>query len=264
MLDKLERKLGRFAIPNLVTFLVAGQVGTWVLAHTEKGGAFVQAISLNMPAVLSGEAWRLVSFMFVHPPPSLVFGDIGTIFYFLLTYMFGRGLEQEWGAFKFNVYVGIGWLATVLLSFLFGGGTNLFVMESIMFAFAYVNPSFELRLFFILPVKIKWIAMFVAASMLYSAFQYASIGGVLLMLAGTIQFPIFFTRDIVRRARGKARQTRHRRAQERAESEPTHVCTVCGKTDLDDPQMQFRYCTKCAGGKCYCMDHLRDHEHVRA
>jgi membrane associated rhomboid family serine protease len=265
MLDKLERKLGRFAIPNLVTFLVAGQVGSWILSKTPQGGAFLNALELYVPAVLRGEVWRLISFMFVAPSGGL-FGDLFLIFYFLLMFMYGRALEAQWGEFRFNAYVFVGWLATVAAAFLVGRGTNLFVMESLLFAFAYLFPDYELRLFFILPVKIKWIALLVAAQMIYSAYLYVASGawpGALLVVAGVLNFVLFFGRDMVRRLRGRARRTSRRRAAERAAQQPTHECAVCGKTDLDDPEMQFRYCSKCDGKRGYCMDHLRDHEHVR-
>lgn len=274
MLDRLERKLGRFAIPNLVLFLVAGQVGSWILSKTERGAEFLVAIELVPQLVLRGEVWRLVSFLFVRPPPDLLFGDLGVIFFLMLTFIYGRALEDTWGAFKFNAYLFVGWLATVIASFfagasvimVFGVGSNLFLMESLMFAFAYLYPDYELRLFFILPVKIKWIALFFGAQMIYSAYQMVTLGvwqGTLLIGASVVNFFLFFGKDIVLRLRGRTRRVQRRRAAEKSATEPLHECAVCGKTDVDDPTLQFRYCSKCDGKRGYCMEHIRDHEHVR-
>lgn len=265
MLDKLERRLGRFAIPNLVTFLVAGQVGSWILGKTPKGEAFIAALELDIPRVLSGELWRLLSFLFIAPSGGW-FGDLFLIFYFLLIFIYGRALEGHWGAFRFNAYMFIGWFATVATAFLVGKGTNLFLMESLLFAFAYLYPDFELRLFFILPVKIKWIALLVGAQLLYAMYQFVAFGlapMALLPVAGVLNFVVFFASDMRLRLRGRARRAQRRREVARTTGEPTHRCAVCGTTDLDDPTAQFRYCSQCDGKRGYCMDHIRDHEHVR-
>lgn len=268
MLDKLERKLGRFAIPNLVVFLVAGQVGSWILGQTPNGGAFLDAISLSWPKVMQGEVWRLVSFMFVRPEPGFFFGlgNFFLIFYFILIFIYGRALEEHWGTFRFNLYMLVGWAATVAASLLAGFGTNVFLMESLLLAFAYVYPNYELRLFFILPVKIKWIALLAAAQMIYMGYQFVSVGlwpASLLVVAAFVNFFLFFGGDILLKLRGRQRRTARRKAAQKAAATANHECAVCGKTDLDDPEMQFRYCSKCDGKRGYCMDHLRDHEHVR-
>lgn len=268
MLDKLERKLGRFAIPNLIVFLVAGQVGSWILGQTPQGGPFIEALSLFPGKVLEGEVWRLVSFMFVRPAPGFFFGlgNFFLIFYFILIFIYGRALEEHWGTFRFNVYLFVGWAATVAASFFAGLGTNVFLMESLLLAFAYVYPDYELRLFFILPVKIKWIALLAAGQMGYMAYQFISVGAwpaSLLIVAAVVNFFLFFGGDIVRRLRGRQRRTARRKVAEKTAGAPVHECAVCGKTDVDDPTMQFRYCSKCDGKRGYCMDHIRDHEHVR-
>lgn len=268
MLDKLERKLGRFAIPNLVVFLVAGQVGSWILGQTPNGGAFLEAIALDPSKVLQGEVWRLVSFMFVRPEPGFFFGlgNFFLIFYFILIFIYGRALEDQWGTFRFNVFMGVGWLATVAASFVAGVGTNIFLMESLLLAFAYVYPDYELRLFFILPVKIKWIALLALAQMLWLGYQFVRVGAwpaTLLIVAALANVVLFFGPDMLLRLRGRQRRQARRRAAEKDAATPNHRCAVCGKTDLSDPQMQFRYCSKCDGKRAYCMDHLRDHEHVR-
>lgn len=256
MLDKLERSLGRFAIPHLVTFLVAGQAGSFVLSQARPG--FVQGLVLVPERVLEGEVWRLVSFLFIHPTDSLLF----IIFALMLLYMYGQALEAQWGAFRFNVYVGVGWLASVAAAFVepAGAATNVYLMGSLLLAFAYLHPDYELRLFFILPVRMKWIGLFTGVTFLY-AFVVSPLQGRMLIAASVLNFFLFFGRDLWVRARGGARLRARRAEDERAAATPRHRCAVCGVTDLSAPDAQFRYCSQCGGKHAYCMKHLREHPH---
>ncbi len=257
MLQKLERKLGRFAIPNLITLLVGGQAAAFVLimAKPEMAGA----LALVPSRVLQGEVWRLVSFLFMPASYSIFF----IIFALWLLYLYGRALDDLWGAFRFNLFIFVGWIASVGAAFAVPGtvATNIYLLASITFAFAYLYPDFELLLFFILPVKIKWIALLTAVYFLY-AFVMGGTADRLLIAAGLLNFFLFFTPDMIRRARGQTRRNRVEKERERVQTAVNHECTVCGKTDKSDPDMQFRYCSKCSGRRAYCMDHLRDHEHV--
>jgi membrane associated rhomboid family serine protease len=258
MLDKLERKLGRYAIPNLVTFLVGGQAVSFVLSQTRPD--FAEKLALVPAKVLEGEAWRLVSFLFIHPTDSLLF----IIFALMLLYMYGQALEAQWGAFRFNVYVFVGWIASVGAAFvdLHGAATNVYLMASLLLAFAYLFPDYELRLFFVFPVKMKWIGLFTGLGLAYGMIV-GDLQSRALIAAALSSFVLFFGRDVWLRVRGRAR-TRTRRAEEaRVAGTPHHRCAVCGDTDLSAPSKQFRYCSQCGGKRAYCMDHLRNHEHVR-
>lgn len=257
MLNKLERTLGRFAIPQLATLLVAGQAGAFILAMTKP--EFVSALILIPERVLQGEVWRVVTFLFVPPSTSLIF----IIFALLLLYTYGRALEEHWGEFRFNLFIFVGWAGTTGAAFLIPGAiaTNIYLMGSIFFAFAYLYPNFELRLFFILPVKVKWLA---GLTGLFYLYQLATGGWATKALvgAGVLNFFLFFGPDMVRRLRGAKRTSDRRREEKQAAATPRHQCVVCGITDLEDPYAQFRYCSKCTGQNGYCMDHLRDHPHT--
>jgi hypothetical protein len=259
MLRKIERKLGRFAIPNLTLFLVAGQVGAFVLAWTKP--EFGDALTLFPDRVMEGEAWRLVSFLFFPPDTWKYF----VLFSIYVLYLFGSAMQEHWGDFRFNVYMLIGWLATVGAAFLspHDAATNMFLMESVAFAFAYLNPNLELRLMFILPVKVKWIALFMAGKFLFQ-FVFGGWGLRALICAGVLNFFLFFGYDIYVRIRGAGRRKIKQREREVARGTASHTCAVCGVNDLEDPKMQFRYCSQCDGGRGYCADHIRDHDHVKA
>jgi hypothetical protein len=257
MLDKLERKLGRYAIPNLITFLVAGQAGSFVLARARP--EFVAALALVPERALAGEPWRLISFLFIPPTDNLFF----IIFALMLLYTYGQALEAQWGAFRFNVYMLVGWLASAAAAFVdpAAPATNVFLMSSMLLAFASLHPDYEIRLFFVLPVKMKWIGAFTGVMFLYALV----VGGMqdrALVLASVVNYFLFFGGELSRRVRGGARARAKRAEEGREASTARHRCAVCGVTDLSAPTAQFRYCSQCGGKRAYCMEHLRAHEHV--
>ena len=257
---KLERLLGRFAIPNLSLYLIIGQVFFWGLSLME--GFDLRRIALLPVAVLMGEVWRLATFVFVPPNAHPVF----IAFAWYLFYLMGTALESYWGTFRYNAFLGIGWLLTIAVAFVtpLAYGSNLFLAGSVFLALAYLNPDFTLLIFFILPVKIKWLALL----------QWLGYGFVLIVgpwsarlavLAATGNFLLFFAGDIVDQIRTGRRRMAFQAKAFAASSddrEPRHRCRVCGKTDVTNPQMDFRYCSKCAGNQCYCPDHIFNHEHV--
>jgi hypothetical protein len=265
LLTKLERTLGRFAIPNLSLYVVIGQVLFWGLALMT--GFNLERIALLPVAVRAGEAWRLVTFVFF--PPSVGTGTLSIVFMafaWYLFYLMGSALESYWGAFRYNAFLGVGWLLTVAVAFLKPDvyATNLFLGGSVFLAFAYLNPDFVIMIFFILPVKIKWLAL-----LQWLGYAYVVVVGPwsarLLVLAATGNFLLFFAGDIVERIRTGRRHMAHQArvfAGRRDEHHSRHRCRVCGKTDLSHPQLDFRYCSKCAGNQCYCADHIFNHEHV--
>lgn len=264
-LDRLERLLGRFAIPNITLYLVIGQV--FVLLGWMLGRIDLRYFELVPARVMRGEWWLVFSFLFDPPTPSgSALSLIFVAFALYLFFFMGNALEGYWGTFRYNVFLLIGVVLTVGAAFLTPGApaTNAFLAGSVFLAFAYLHPDFELSLFFLLPIKIKWFALLTYA--LYAVsfvrgdwpvrFQIlASLGNILL----------FFGRDIVLTMRSRQRRmTREASRVGRPEREPRHVCHVCGKTDISHPQLDFRYCSKCAGDQCYCPEHIQNHAHVVA
>ncbi len=265
LLNQLERVLGRLAVPNLALIIVAGQVLFWGLASM--GGFNLEPVALRPAAVLAGQPWRLITFVFL--PPYLgtaMFSLVMMAFGWYLFYLMGGALETFWGVFRFNLFIGLAWLLSVAVSFATPElyATNVYLLGSVFLAFAFLNPDFTLLVFFILPVKIKWLAL-----IQWLGYAYLCAVGTwsdrLLVLAATGNFLVFFTGDIVERIRTGRRRMAHqaRMAGVRREAgEPRHRCRICGRTDLSDPQLDFRYCSKCAGNECYCSDHIFAHEHV--
>lgn len=261
MLRWLERKLGRFAIPNLTLILAGGQV-LFFIAAVGTQGRLVESMVLDTHLLLSGEWWRLLAFLFM---PS-TFSLLWFVFAIWLFILMGTALEREWGEFRYNLYIFTGAVVTVLtaLAMHFAGlggiATNVYLLGSVFLAFAYLYPDFQLLLFFILPVKVKWLAL--VTWVLYAVTMI--VGPHLnraLVLAGISNFLLFFGRDIASRLYYRQRRARFQAQAARDAEEPFHRCVVCGKTDRSHPKMEFRYCNQCAGAPCYCEEHIRDHEH---
>lgn len=256
MLKGLERKFRFFAIHDLTLYLVAGQglffvmglINPEILAH----------VKLVPGLVLAGELWRLATFVFYPPVDNPIFAVFALYFFYLM----GTALENHWGAFRYNIYLLIAYAATVAAAFLFVGqeATNVYIVGSVFLAFAYLYPEFVIYLFFILPVKIKWIAaltwLFYFVTFAFGAWQTRA-----LVLASVANFLLFFGRDIILQMRYGGRKMQWQARQFGEANKAIHVCAVCGKTDVTHPETDFRYCGQCQGKYAYCEEHIRSHEH---
>lgn len=258
-LNRLEARYGNYGVPNVTVVLIVLQVFVYVVNELQED--LIARIQLVPALVLDGQWWRVLTFMCTPPITNPIFA----FFFWYLFYLMGTVLESNWGALKYNVFLLIGYVATVAVAFMTPGAvaTNGFLQGSVFLAFAYLYPDFQLALFFILPVKIKWLARIAWIFYFYEAVT----GGWstrLLVLASVVNFLVFFAADIVDRVRTGRRHMafQARRLHKRDDSRPFHRCVVCGITDKSHPNMDFRYCTKCLGAACYCREHLHQHEHI--
>jgi len=258
LLNRLERVFGRYAIPNLSLYLIGGQVmflGLALLAQFD-----VRKIMFLPALVLEGEFWRLFTFVLVPPTGAAQQIDLVSALFVAITwyffYMISQALENYWGVFRFNLFFLLGWLLTVSVAFLtpYQVAGYAFFAVSVFLAFAFLNPDFELYLFFILPVKIKWFALFMWLGFAY-LFATGGWPARLGVLAATGNFLIFFAGDIIQRiktGRRHMQQQVRRTAFQATEDEPRHTCVVCGKTDRTHPREDFRYGDD---DRCYCSEH---------
>ncbi|MBL4574979.1 MAG: rhomboid family intramembrane serine protease [Opitutaceae bacterium] len=258
LLDKLAKLVRPIAIPNITLYLVIGQVMFFGFSFV--GNFNLKYIELYPILVLKGDIWRVVTFIFV--PPSSNY-PILLAFAWYLFYLMGSALEDHWGSARYCLFLLIGYLATVLAAFIFPyyPASNLFLSGSVFLAFAYINPTFELRLFFIIPVKIKWLALITWIIYLLN-FVKGPWPIRFVILASVANFFFFFSSDILLRIKSGHRQKSAAKEKEKLATEPRHTCLSCGKTDLSHPDMDFRYCSTCKGACCYCEEHIRSHEHL--
>lgn len=259
-LDALERWLRPVAVPYLAPALVGIQVMVyfWIgFTSPRNPHVAVDRLALIPARVLEGEWWRPITFLAVPPMTNPIFAA----FAWLLFAMMGMALERTWGTARFNLFLLIGWIVTLGASFVSPeqATINGFLGLSVFLAFAAINPEFEIRLFLVLPVKVKWLA-YISWGLIGATVLFGSTASAIAALASVANWFVFFGPELARRARNK-RAVAAKVAASR-KPVPFHTCRICGRTDLSDPGLEFRYCDRCAGAPCYCMDHLRDHEHI--
>ena len=271
----------RFGIPNLMRVIVIGNVAVYVLMLlTQANDAnALSFLTFNLNALLHGEVWRLVTFVFV-PAYSSPFALLISLYFY---YWIGSTLERQWGTAKFNLYYISGALLTVLgvvlaslitgTPYLTAAGTG-YVNLSMFFAFAFLFPDTTVLLFFILPVKMKWLAYLDGALFAFDIIK--AIGahnwaGVVLPIVALLNFAVFIWPEVhYLKERAKYqnsrktvqfRQAQQQQAKQAQQQGYRHKCAVCGRTDTDYPDLQFRYCSKCVGYHCFCQDHIFNHVH---
>lgn len=259
-LNKIGRQLEPFAIHNLTLYLVIGQA--FVYLSVMLGLLEPDKFILVADMVKHGEPWRLLTFVLMPPPRSPLF----IAFALYLFFLYGSNLEGHWGALRYNLFLLSGIGLTIVGAFLtpYAYTTNYFVGIMVFQAFAYLYPDFTINIFFVLPVKVRWLG-WIAWGYSALAFYQGGWSTRYSILATSITFLIFFARDIflsLKQGRRRMTSQANQFGRQNDEREPRHVCHVCGKTDLSHPELDFRYCSKCAGDQCYCPEHLRAHEHV--
>lgn len=270
LLDRLEKRFGRYSVENATVILIAGQVLVYAAFYLQPNGAAIfERLQLDPTKVYAGEVWRLVTFMFLAPLSQV---PIFVIFFWYLFYMMGTALEQTWGVFKFNVYCGLSYLLTVAAAFIAealspGAGVAVgdYLYGSVFLAFARLFPDFQLLLFFLLPVKVKWLAMIQWIFYGLAFFDAAGHGDwfTLLVIAAAVgNWFIFFGGELWTGVKQGNRRRQWRAKTKQATGRLSHECRVCGLTSDMAPKTAFRYCSKCNGQCCYCPDHIHDHEHV--
>ena len=301
----LERRFGRYAIHNLTLYIIVLYVVGYILSLT--GNSFshtnpLEFIQLNPYEIIHGQIWRIITWIII-PPSSL---GIFTVIMLFFYYSLGRTLEASMGAFRYNLYIISGMLFTLIAAFIlyflrsflwvandefaqmayvlgedkFAGlwiGSSVstyYVVLSIFLAFATLYPEMKVYLYFIIPIKIKWMAWLNVAFLLYDFFKGNLVTKVLIV-ASLLNFVMFFLS--VRNLKHITPKEIHRKAEFRrqvysanqAHDNKTadgriskHKCAICGRTELDDPNLEFRFCSKCNGNYEYCNDHLFTHKHV--
>ncbi|QDU55630.1 rhomboid family intramembrane serine protease [Aeoliella mucimassa] len=259
LLDWLEKRFSRFAIPNLTLLLIIGQAVVF-LASLSAGedSALLKNTALIPSKVLAGEYWRIFTFL-LHPFDR---NPIFVLFSWYIFYLMGTALESIWGAFRFNLFILVGFVASVAASFLTpdAPATNSYLYGTVFLAFARFFPDFVIHLFFLIPIKIRWLAFFAWIGYALQ-FAFGSPAEQWMVLASIANYILFFWRDHLNKARDHRRRISFATKVAKTKS-LVHTCAVCGRSSDKEPRTQFRYCSKCAGQKCYCPDHIRDHEHI--
>ena len=285
-LERFCRKHSRLGIPGLMKYIVIGNILVFILDMFGVGGVYAASnlLSFSSSSILHGEVWRLITFVFVPYIAGRRMADflwLAILLYFY--YWIGTALEREWGTAKFTIFYLFGVVLNILMGFVVGVATMSYVNLSMFFAFATLFPDMQVLLFFIIPVKVKWLAWVDAAFFAFTIVRLLIAGHplyALLPVIAILNYLLFFASDIgdtlgywKRRADSRVgRKTGPKvinfnnaktRTKAGAKEAYLHKCAVCGKTDVSDPGMEFRYCSKCNGYYCYCIDHINSHIHIQ-
>ena len=297
-MSKFERKFGKYAIKNLsLTLIICYAVG-FLIQRINLG--FFDYLTLNPYLILHGQVWRLITWVLIPPPSGGLFSMLIMLLFY---YSVGTTLERTWGTYRYNVYIFSGFIFTVLGSFLgmgisywlyadiieAAGAAVFFQYSSLMFSTYYVNmsiflayamtfPEARVLLFFIIPIKVKWLGFVYAAVLAYdfingagyalalgSMYAFMDLFYRIAMVASLANFLVFFftTRKRVMISPKQMKRRQEFKTQVHKRPEITkHKCAICGRTDESNPELEFRFCSKCEGNYEYCQDHLFTHQHV--
>jgi len=276
-LYKLERKFGKYAIQGLMKYIIV-LYGIGFVINMTDASIYYRFLSLDASMILKGQVWRLVTFIIQPPSNNIIF----VVFSLYLYYIIGINLERVWGAFRFNLYFLVGVLGHIvaalgvyIVSLLLTGNGTVIIMDttylnfSLFFAYALTYPDVQVLIYFIIPVKMKYMAYLNAAFYLISVVMalvnkdWATVAAIVVSLLNVVLF-FFLTRNY-RRIDPRDIYRRHQFKQQvrQATAITKHKCAICGKTENDGDDIVFRFCSKCNGNYEYCQDHLFTHEHVR-
>ncbi len=266
----------RFGINNLMLYVVIGTFLVWLLGAMDRSGTILSYIIFEPYSILHGQIWRLVTFIFFP-----ITSDWYLLLFLYFYYFIGSALEREWGKGRFTIYYFTGVLFTALYGMIIFLITRLpipvfvnYVNLSMFFAFATLFPDHTVLFMFILPIKMKWLALIDAAYFLYTI--VSSIGQGLgmisfLPLVAILNYFLFCGSDLLRIIRPQSAQQRAKTINFKREVQKikheqrtagyTRKCAVCGRTDTDYPDLEFRYCSRCVGVHCFCADHINNHVH---
>ncbi|PKM51031.1 MAG: hypothetical protein CVV02_08850 [Firmicutes bacterium HGW-Firmicutes-7] len=260
LLYKLERKFGKYAIRNLIGYIVFANVIVLILGFFSPD--LINNLIFDPYLVMRGQVWRVITFLFIPPNASMFF-----IFFALyIDYMIGTALEHEWGAFKFNCYYFLGAIGIIAGAFITGLSMgNYYLNLSLFLAFAKLYPEREFLIFFVLPVKVKYLG-WISWGFFALSFLAGNVSAKIAIGISVLNYFIFFGKDIISgRKNATKAHTRKKtyRTNSAVKKEHFHKCEICGRTDQDDPDLEFRYCSKCKGQHEYCFEHLFGHEHIK-
>ncbi len=274
--DKIERKFGKYAIQNISLYLIICYAFGYVIQMINP--QFVEYLTLEPTYILRGQVWRIISWILVPPDSGNLFFTLIMLYFY---YSIGRSLESVWGTYRYNAYLFKGMLFTVVGAFVLytvysiigypnpvGFGlafSTYYVNMSIFLAYAATFPDMQVLLMFIIPVKVKYLGIIYGVILIVNCIQG---GPILWVVVGSslLNFVVFYltSRNRVHLSRQQVKQRMNYRSQvNRMTPISKHKCAICGRTEESNPELEFRFCSKCNGNYEYCQEHLFTHTHVK-
>lgn len=268
-------------IPNLMLYIVLGTAVVYVMSRIAGNTFLYYLLCFDRTAILHGQIWRLITYPLTYSAGNLLLTAVVLFCYYSL----GRAMENIWGTLRFNLYYLSGVVMMDIYCMIFGGTADVaYLNMSLFLAYATLFPSATFLLFFIIPVKAWLFALIDLALVLVGLFSYPFPYNLFSVISLANYF-LFFGKDVLNvipmswRANAarlfrkkppvqkKAKVIRfdagsYEASQATVKAPYTHKCTVCGRTDVSNPELEFRYCSKCRGYYCYCQEHINNHAHI--
>ena len=266
-------------IPNLMLYIVLGTAVVYVMSDILGNPLLYSLLYFDRTLILQGQVWRLLTYPLTYRVDNLLLMAVSLFCY----YSIGRAMENVWGTLRFNLFYLTGIVMMDIYCMLFGGSASVaYLNTSLFLGYATMYPDATFLLMFIIPVK-AWIfalldLVIVLMNLLLYPFPYN-----LFAVISLANYFLFFGEDVLNvipmkwrmKLMGLFRKKPHGPTvipfrPQAAQSSPqpqkaayTHRCTVCGRTDVSDPELEFRYCSRCKGYYCYCQDHINNHTHIQ-
>jgi len=288
----------RIGIPNLMLYIVIGNAIVYLMSEFANNDILLLALCFDRGLILKGEVWRLFTCVF-----TTVFGYGNILFVAISLFCFfslGSAIENRWGTFRFNLFYFTGLFLMEAFVIIFGSLYPLppysfydmgsYLNFSLFIAYATLYPDTHFLLLFIIPVKAWIFALFYLArtliDVLGTSFSIFPLN--LFPLVTLANYFLFFGKDVLNlipiswqaNARRLFRGKKSKKGGPKVVPFPTagsyeattasvkapynHKCTICGRTDVSHPDLEFRYCSRCKGFHCYCEEHINNHTHIES
>ena len=273
-------------IPNLMLYISLGTAIVYLMTAFTGNPILYGFLAFDRNAILHGQIWRLFTYPLTSVDPfstNILFAVVVLVCY----YSIGRAMENQWGTLRFNLFYLTGVILMDIYSLIFGCRASVSYLNlSLFLSYATMYPDSSFLVFFIIPVKAWFLALFDLGMILFGLiadpFPYN-----LFPLVALLNYFLFFGKDVMNviplswqmnarrvfKSKGKKKGPAkvihfpnagsYEATVKTPEAPYTHKCTVCGRTDVTNPELEFRYCSKCKGYHCYCEDHINNHVHIQ-
>lgn len=283
-MKNLRRNFERFClrnrnkgIPNLMLYICIGNAVMYVISMVTRNYTLYNLLSFNRRLILQGQVWRLFTYPLTYLTSNILLMAISLLCYYSL----GNAMERMWGTLKFNIFYLTGVVLMDIYAMIFNCSANVYYLNmSLFLGYATLFPDASFLLFFIIPVKAWVLALFDLVIILLGVFSPPFTAANLFPLIALGNYFLFFGKDVLNVIplswQSNARKLFHKKSKQpkviqfhvsQKPQEPkqnyNHRCTVCGRTDVSNPELEFRYCSKCKGYYCYCQDHINNHVHIQ-
>lgn len=269
-------------IPNLMLYIVLGSAVVYVMSQMSGNYVLYNLLCFDRTAILHGQIWRLLTYPLTYSAGNLLLTAVSLLCYYSL----GRAMENVWGTFKFNLFYLTGMVLMDIYCLIFGGRASVTYLNlSLFLSYATLYPDANFLLFFIIPIRAWVFALFDLVLVLLDLFTMPFPYNLFSVISLANYF-LFFGKDVLNVIpmswRANARRVVHQKPKQQKQAKVihfdagsyeashaapqapyTHRCTVCGRTDVTNPELEFRYCSRCKGYYCYCQDHINNHTHIQ-